>query len=200
MYLEAAERIPGLRFAKMDATANTVTAEAYDVTGYPTLKMIRDGYVRNYRGGRNVDSFAHFAHTMSLPPVTRISSASQLKRFVKNNLVSFLLVKPDSGSSGRAEKAFTRVAYRLQGMVLFASTTRKFVEQIGMQYAGSDDPTIPLVLKLDQGELPRVYDMGLAVSIGDDDGVSIYSQICCLLAETGLIVAARACGHIMARL
>eukprot|EP01050_Picozoa_sp_SAG11_P002848 SAG11_NODE_149_length_14661_cov_10.031658_1_plen_166_part_00 len=33
MYLEAAERVPGLRFAKMDATAHAVTAETYDVTG-----------------------------------------------------------------------------------------------------------------------------------------------------------------------
>lgn len=87
MYLEAAERVPGLRFAKIDATAHTLTAEAYDVTGYPTLKMIRDGYVRNYRGGRNVDSFAHFAHAMSLQPVSRISSSSQMKRFMSNNMV-----------------------------------------------------------------------------------------------------------------
>jgi protein disulfide-isomerase-like protein len=50
MYEEAAERVPGLRFAKVDATAHTQVAEDYDVTGYPTLKMVRDGYVRNYRG------------------------------------------------------------------------------------------------------------------------------------------------------
>ena len=132
--------------------------------------MVRDGYVRNYRGGRNVDSFAHFAHTMSLPPVARISSAGQLQRFMVNNLVSFVLVRPMNGSSGRAEKAFKRVAYRLQGMAVFASVGKKVADQAGLQYAELDDPSNPIVLKLDRGELPRVYDMGLATTIGEEDG------------------------------
>ena len=41
MYLEAAERVPGLRFGKIDATAHTVTAEEYDVTGWaPFLPLL----------------------------------------------------------------------------------------------------------------------------------------------------------------
>lgn len=52
---ELAERDPPIRVAKIDATEPEMKqfAERYGVTGYPTLKLVRDGEVTDWSGGRD---------------------------------------------------------------------------------------------------------------------------------------------------
>ena len=52
---ELAERDPPIRVAKIDATEPEMKsfAERYGVTGYPTLKLVRDGEVKDWSGGRD---------------------------------------------------------------------------------------------------------------------------------------------------
>jgi hypothetical protein len=53
---------------------------------------------------------------------------------MQNNPVSFLLIRPEKAKAARAEKAYKRVAYRLQGMAMFGSVTKKVAQQSGLQW------------------------------------------------------------------
>jgi thiol-disulfide isomerase/thioredoxin len=61
VYKEAAEKVPALRFAKVDATAETAIRDANGVSGYPTLKLLIDGYVRDYKGARGPEGFEYLS-------------------------------------------------------------------------------------------------------------------------------------------
>jgi thiol-disulfide isomerase/thioredoxin len=53
-YEQAAHQVKGLRFAKIDGTwgPSKGIATRYGVSGYPSIKWIRDGHVRPYRGSQ----------------------------------------------------------------------------------------------------------------------------------------------------
>ena len=46
------ENEPPVPFAKVDATVESELAQRYDVTGYPTLKIFRNGVAHDYKGPR----------------------------------------------------------------------------------------------------------------------------------------------------
>ncbi len=53
-----------IHIGKLDATEHIAQAKRFDVRGFPTLKLIRDGKVHDYRGARSVEALAAFATSM----------------------------------------------------------------------------------------------------------------------------------------
>ena len=51
----------GVLVAKVEATSNPVTSKRFGVKGFPTLKFFADGQVRDYAGGRDLESMSAFA-------------------------------------------------------------------------------------------------------------------------------------------
>ena len=51
--LKAAD--PAVPLAKVDATVQTAVAGQHDISGYPTLKIFRDGKPEPYDGPRDAD-------------------------------------------------------------------------------------------------------------------------------------------------
>ena len=81
VYKEAANNVRGLKFGKIDATEHTGIAKRWGVTGYPTIKWMRDGYVRPYNGMRNTEGFEQLERLLSSPPVGSIESQAELDMF-----------------------------------------------------------------------------------------------------------------------
>ncbi|KAL6054634.1 Protein disulfide-isomerase A6 [Balamuthia mandrillaris] len=49
--------------AKVDATEEEELAAAFKVTGYPTIFLLRNGQMRQYRGGRDVNTFVEYVES-----------------------------------------------------------------------------------------------------------------------------------------
>mmetsp|Transcript_4502 Transcript_4502/g.13229 ORF Transcript_4502/g.13229 Transcript_4502/m.13229 type:complete len:235 (+) Transcript_4502:71-775(+) len=60
--------MPAPRLAKVDATVEGALAKKYEVTGYPTLLVFKDGkFHGKYEGGRDKNDFIHYLDSLSLP-------------------------------------------------------------------------------------------------------------------------------------
>ena len=65
--------------AKLDATVETQAAGAFDIKGYPTIKVFRGGNLQgDYEGGRTADAIVSYVLANSGPAVTEVSTAEEL--------------------------------------------------------------------------------------------------------------------------
>ncbi|CAG8674053.1 11943_t:CDS:2, partial [Ambispora gerdemannii] len=62
-----------IKLAKVDCTAETELCQEYEVTGYPTLKVFRDGNATDYTGGRKEDSIVSYMKKQTLPAVSDVT-------------------------------------------------------------------------------------------------------------------------------
>ncbi len=163
VYKEAANNVRGLKFGKIDATEHTGIAKRWGVTGYPTIKWMRDGYVRPYNGMRNTEGFQQLEQLLSSPPVGSIESQDELDMFRNMKSVTFLLVTNhmlvddqlvmNSKDNAVASVRFQRVAKRLQDIGGFGTVSPQIVKGIlpTPKVGGAH------LLRLEKGEEPIVY-------------------------------------------
>jgi protein disulfide-isomerase A1 len=52
-----------LRFIEVDCEQDTATADRFNVKGYPTIKMVKDGQVFDYDAKPNVETLREFLET-----------------------------------------------------------------------------------------------------------------------------------------
>ena len=169
VYKEAAQNVRGLKFGKIDATEHSGIAKRWGVSGYPTIKFMRDGYVRPYNGMRNTDGFRELERLLSSPPVGSVETEQEIKMFQNMQPITFLLVSNqmlvDNTDGGQdmvsstegnavAGKRFQRVAKRLQDIGGFAIVAPQVAGPAGL-------PVPPVkgahVLRLERGEEPQIY-------------------------------------------
>ncbi|EGB05334.1 hypothetical protein AURANDRAFT_30980, partial [Aureococcus anophagefferens] len=91
---------PGVRVAKIDATAEKALAEAHDVDGYPTLRFRRAGSsdaFRDYKGARDAVGLAQLDARLRGPAVTTFAGAldDALTSVTKGNYDAFLQLAAD---------------------------------------------------------------------------------------------------------
>jgi len=79
-----------VRFGKLDSTSHKGITTKYGVKGYPTLKLFRDGVPKEYKGGRNLDSFVAYGERV-VGTVTYNFKESNFNSFVSKNKVVFVL-------------------------------------------------------------------------------------------------------------
>jgi hypothetical protein len=98
---------------KVDATEETALKERMNVDGFPTLMFTRDGKTwKEYKLGRELNSFVEFANRITRPPVTLLRTAAELRSFAKTASITFLLC--DAQGSQSVLSAFTEAAARNQ--------------------------------------------------------------------------------------
>lgn len=82
---------PPIVLAKVDANEekNKALASEYDVKGYPTLKIVRNGgkNVQEYKGPREADGIVDYLKRQSGPASTEIKSADEATAFIGENKV-----------------------------------------------------------------------------------------------------------------
>jgi protein disulfide isomerase len=127
----------------VDATANKGVANAFDVHGYPTLKLFQnDGKtVTDYKGPRDAEGLQRFIKKMESPPVEIISSQEQLEAYAKVQATGFVLL---STASKGLTTMFTNLATVRQADVYFAITEVPFSGIQGDEVNEAKDAVVAL--------------------------------------------------------
>uniref|UniRef100_A0A8C7QGB3 protein disulfide-isomerase n=1 Tax=Oncorhynchus mykiss TaxID=8022 RepID=A0A8C7QGB3_ONCMY len=105
----AATRLKGtVPLAKVDCTASPDTCGRFGVTGYPTLKIFRNGEdASSYDGPRSADGIVHFMKKQAGPNSVTLRREADLEAFVNHfdaSVVGFFS-GPDSGQLAEFLKA-----------------------------------------------------------------------------------------------
>jgi len=109
----------------VDATANKGVANAFDVHGYPTLKLFQnDGAtVTDYKGPRDADGLQKFIKKMESSPIETLSTQEQLESYTAAQPTGFVLLPQASDAVATAFKSLATVR---QADVYFAITEVPF--------------------------------------------------------------------------
>lgn len=89
----------GVTLVKVDATAESTLASQFNVRGYPTIKVFRDGEASDYEGGRTADAIVSYCRKRLGPAVTPLTSQSEINTFKSTNavaIIAFMANKDDS--------------------------------------------------------------------------------------------------------
>nr|BAG16714.1 protein disulfide isomerase [Glycine max] len=115
---------PPVVLAKIDANEekNKDLASQYDVRGYPTIKILRNGgkNVQEYKGPREADGIVDYLKKQSGPASTEIKSADEATAFIGENKVAIVGVFPKF--SGEEFDNFSALAEKLRSDYDFGHT------------------------------------------------------------------------------
>ncbi|CAG01048.1 unnamed protein product, partial [Tetraodon nigroviridis] len=128
-YETAATSLKGIvPLAKVDCTANSDTCSKYGVSGYPTLKVFRDGEESgSYDGPRTSDGIVAYFKKQVGPASVMLTDEEQLQRFISNEDASVVGFFADDKSTEQAE--FLKAASALRDQYRFAHTNAEALLQ-----------------------------------------------------------------------
>uniref|UniRef100_A0AAQ4NPF0 Protein disulfide-isomerase A3 n=1 Tax=Gasterosteus aculeatus aculeatus TaxID=481459 RepID=A0AAQ4NPF0_GASAC len=117
---KAATRLKGtVQLAKVDCTAHSETCGRFGVSGYPTLKIFRNGRdSAPYDGPRSADGIYHYMKKQTGPDSIHLKSEEDLQTFINHYDAS--VVGVFSGADGSQLAEFLRAAALLRGQFRLA--------------------------------------------------------------------------------
>ncbi|XP_013880516.1 protein disulfide-isomerase A3 [Austrofundulus limnaeus] len=121
-YEAAATRLKGIvPLAKVDCTANSNVCSKYGVSGYPTLKIFRDGEESGpYDGPRSADGIVSFLKKQAGPASVELKTEADFEKFIADKDASVIGFFADDRSTAQAE--FQKAASNLRDNYRFAHT------------------------------------------------------------------------------
>ncbi|XP_032479701.1 protein disulfide-isomerase A3 isoform X2 [Phocoena sinus] len=122
-YEAAATRLKGIvPLAKVDCTANTNTCNKYGVSGYPTLKIFRDGEEAGaYDGPRTADGIVSHLKKQAGPASVGLRTEEEFEKFISDKDASVVGFFKDLFSDAHSE--FLKAASNLRDNYRFAHTS-----------------------------------------------------------------------------
>uniref|UniRef100_A0A8C1Y0P1 protein disulfide-isomerase n=1 Tax=Cyprinus carpio TaxID=7962 RepID=A0A8C1Y0P1_CYPCA len=122
-YEAAATKLKGtLPLAKVDCTVNSETCERFGVSGYPTLKIFRNGEeAGSYDGPRTADGIVSYMKKQAGPSSVALLSEADLDSFIDNYEASVVGFYSGEDSTQLAE--FLKVSSALRDSYRFAHST-----------------------------------------------------------------------------
>lgn len=87
-----------IKLAKIDATVETELAKRFEVKGYPTLFVFRNGKKYVYKGPRDENGIVEYMQAMNDMPSELIESREQLRKKIKHEMptiVGFFNTEPE---------------------------------------------------------------------------------------------------------
>jgi len=102
-----AENDPPIKLAKVDATIEKALGERFQVKGYPTLKIFRNGVASEYSGPRQAAGIVKFVLSKTGPDAISLETDSDVQKFTNNEEPSIVFF----GSQKDSEKA--KVFYKI---------------------------------------------------------------------------------------
>uniref|UniRef100_UPI00398E96A9 protein disulfide-isomerase A3-like n=1 Tax=Pristiophorus japonicus TaxID=55135 RepID=UPI00398E96A9 len=124
-YEIAATKLKGkVPLAKVDCTVNTNTCTKYGVSGYPTLKLFRDGEESgSYDGPRTADGIVSQLKKQAGPSSVEITTAEVLETYINDADASVVGFFEDPASPSQAD--FLKAASGMRENYRFAHTNRE---------------------------------------------------------------------------
>ncbi|GER37736.1 protein disulfide-isomerase [Striga asiatica] len=115
---------PPVVLAKVDASdeQNKIIANEFEVRGYPTLKILRNGgsVIQDYKGPRDADGIVTYLRKESGPASFKIKSSEDVSSIIDENKILVVGVFPEF--SGEKFENFTSLAERLRADYEFGHT------------------------------------------------------------------------------
>ncbi|KAI7892401.1 thioredoxin-like protein [Mucor mucedo] len=132
-----------IKIAKVDCTENQDLCQKYDVRGYPTLKVFRNGETSDYKGARKADGIVSYMQKQASPPVTQLD-ATNFGDFSTSDRVVIVGFAKDEAS----KEALTAVANKLRDDYLFGIVTD---EALAKEQNVSEFPALVVYKQFDEG-------------------------------------------------
>ncbi|XP_071400813.1 protein disulfide-isomerase A3 [Centroberyx affinis] len=128
-YEAAATRLKGtVALAKVDCTANSNVCSKYGVSGYPTLKVFRDGEDSGgYDGPRTADGIVSHLKKQAGPASVELKADADFEKFITDQDASVVGFFADAGSTAQAE--FLKAASALRESYRFAHSNSEALLQ-----------------------------------------------------------------------
>jgi len=121
-----AKNDPPVALAKVDCTVETKTCSKYGVSGYPTLKIFKNGDVaEDYNGPREADGIVSTMRSKAGPSYRVLESLADYEKFLEHNDHSIIGYFDSDSHSLKSD--LVRVADQLSEKFRFAYTTAKEV-------------------------------------------------------------------------
>ncbi|GAA6093085.1 protein disulfide-isomerase A3 [Tachysurus ichikawai] len=121
-YEAAATRLKGVvPLVKVDCTANSNVCSKYGVSGYPTLKIFRNGEESGaYDGPRTADGIVSHLKKQAGPASVELKSEGEFEKYIGDRDASVVGFFTDAGSAAQGE--FLKAASALRESYRFAHT------------------------------------------------------------------------------
>jgi protein disulfide isomerase family A protein 3 len=117
---------PPVALAKVDCTVETKTCSKFGVSGYPTLKIFKNGeFAEDYNGPREVDGIVATMRSKSGPSYRVLDSLADYEKFLEHNDHS--IIGYFDSDSHSLKNDLIKVADQLSEKFRFAYTTAKEV-------------------------------------------------------------------------
>lgn len=130
-YAKAATQLkanePVVLLGKVDATIESDLAQRYGVSGYPTLKVFRNGQPSDYSGPREADGIVSYMQKQTGPSAKPIDTNEAFDAFIKNADISVIGFFPSK--SGAAYNNFVATANSLRDSFRFGLVSDKSVAE-----------------------------------------------------------------------
>ena len=96
--------------AKLDCTAHQDVCSKYGVSGYPTLKIFRNGEVaKDYQGPREADGIVKVMRSESGPSAKELKSKEEIEKFLSSN--DAVVLAYISAGNDKLKEIFTKVCF-----------------------------------------------------------------------------------------
>ncbi|RCN24137.1 thioredoxin, partial [Ancylostoma caninum] len=69
-----------IKLGKVDATVEKSLAEKYGVSGYPTLKIMRNGRRFEYNGPRDAHGIVRYMNEQASPAAKKLANVAEVER------------------------------------------------------------------------------------------------------------------------
>uniref|UniRef100_A0A915PKR5 Protein disulfide-isomerase n=1 Tax=Setaria digitata TaxID=48799 RepID=A0A915PKR5_9BILA len=91
-YEKAAKKLKdkGIMFAKVDSTAEKSLSMEFDVTGYPTLYIFRNGKKSDYSGPRDAKGIVKYMLQQAEPALKKITTLKEAQRFMRKDDITII--------------------------------------------------------------------------------------------------------------
>lgn len=154
-YIEIAEQLKGnITCAKVDTPDEHELIEKYDIQGFPTIKLFRQGKdtPESYSGFRSVDQLVNWSLRKIGPPAQLLESAEDAETF--KNSADVVVVAYIKDPASKQAAAFSEVADTYDDYKFAITHNEEIATKLGFSKEG-----IKLFKKFDEGEVDYENDL-----------------------------------------